>query len=114
MSLRVAKRLEDEGHRIRVVDLRWLSPLPVDDMVTAAEAAKKAAAEAAKKAAKQPAAAPAKAAQSSAKAPAAAKAPAKAPSTSCPRFVRPREPCPRSKFHFWQGHAYIDFSLDDL
>jgi 2-oxoisovalerate dehydrogenase E1 component len=38
MSLRVAKRLEAEGHRIHVVDLRWLSPLPVDDMVAAAEA----------------------------------------------------------------------------
>lgn len=39
MSLRVAKRLEDQhGIRCRVVDLRWLNPLPVDDMVTAAEA----------------------------------------------------------------------------
>jgi len=38
MSLRVAKRLEAEGHSVRVVDLRWLSPLPVADMVAAAEA----------------------------------------------------------------------------
>ncbi|MCA9321445.1 MAG: MFS transporter [Planctomycetes bacterium] len=28
MSLRVAKRLEARGHRVRVVDLRWLTPLP--------------------------------------------------------------------------------------
>ena len=38
MSLRVAKRLEAEGIRCRVVDLRWLSPLPVEDMVAAAQA----------------------------------------------------------------------------
>ena len=38
MSLRVAKRLEAEGIRCRVVDLRWLSPLPVEDMVEAAAA----------------------------------------------------------------------------
>ena len=39
MSLRVAKRLEDtHGIRCRVVDLRWLNPLPVDDMAAAAEA----------------------------------------------------------------------------
>lgn len=39
MSLRVAKRLEDtHGIRCHVVDLRWLNPLPVDDMVTAAQA----------------------------------------------------------------------------
>ncbi|MCA9493656.1 MAG: hypothetical protein KC621_27175, partial [Myxococcales bacterium] len=30
MSLRVAKRLEAEGVRVRVVDLRWLHPLPFD------------------------------------------------------------------------------------
>jgi 2-oxoisovalerate dehydrogenase E1 component len=33
MSLRVAARLEAEGHRVRVVDLRWLNPLPVAAMV---------------------------------------------------------------------------------
>jgi len=33
MSLRVARRLEAEGVRTRVVDLRWISPLPVDDIV---------------------------------------------------------------------------------
>jgi 2-oxoisovalerate dehydrogenase E1 component len=30
MSLRVAARLEAEGHRVRVLDLRWLHPLPVE------------------------------------------------------------------------------------
>ena len=39
MSLRVARRLEAEhGIRCRVVDLRWLNPLPVDDLVEAARA----------------------------------------------------------------------------
>jgi 2-oxoisovalerate dehydrogenase E1 component len=39
MSLRVAKRLEEaHGIRCRVVDLRWLNPLPVDDLVEAAQA----------------------------------------------------------------------------
>ena len=39
MSLRVAKRLEQEyGVKIRVVDLRWLNPLPVDDILAAAKA----------------------------------------------------------------------------
>jgi 2-oxoisovalerate dehydrogenase E1 component len=39
MSLRAAQRVEAEtGKRIRVLDLRWLSPLPVDDIVAAAEA----------------------------------------------------------------------------
>ncbi len=33
MSLRVAKRLTGRGIGVRVVDLRWLSPLPVDDIV---------------------------------------------------------------------------------
>ncbi|MGH3678330.1 MAG: thiamine pyrophosphate-dependent enzyme [Mycobacterium sp.] len=33
MSLRVARRLETLGVRARVVDLRWLAPLPVDDMI---------------------------------------------------------------------------------
>jgi len=38
MSLRVARRLEAEGHGVRVVDLRWLSPLPVAALVAQAEA----------------------------------------------------------------------------
>ena len=33
MSLRVAKRLGDRGIGVRVVDLRWLAPLPVDDVL---------------------------------------------------------------------------------
>ncbi|MGZ4765314.1 MAG: thiamine pyrophosphate-dependent enzyme [Ilumatobacteraceae bacterium] len=33
MSLRVAKRLTGRGIGVRVVDLRWLSPLPVEDLV---------------------------------------------------------------------------------
>ncbi|MCB9685087.1 MAG: MFS transporter [Alphaproteobacteria bacterium] len=33
MSLRVAKRLEAEGYRVRVIDLRWLHPLPFEDLV---------------------------------------------------------------------------------
>jgi 2-oxoisovalerate dehydrogenase E1 component len=33
MSLRVAARLAAEGYGSRVVDLRWLSPLPVADLV---------------------------------------------------------------------------------
>ncbi len=32
MSLRAAKRLEGEGLRCRVLDLRWLLPLPVEDL----------------------------------------------------------------------------------
>jgi 2-oxoisovalerate dehydrogenase E1 component len=32
MSLRVARRLEDRGVSVRVVDLRWLAPLPVADI----------------------------------------------------------------------------------
>ena len=36
MSLRVAKRLEARGVGVQVVDLRWLNPLPVEDMVKAA------------------------------------------------------------------------------
>jgi 2-oxoisovalerate dehydrogenase E1 component len=36
MSLRVARRLERDGIRARVVDLRWLAPLPVDDILAAA------------------------------------------------------------------------------
>jgi 2-oxoisovalerate dehydrogenase E1 component len=38
MSLRVARRLEALGIRVRVVDLRWLAPLPVDDMIREANA----------------------------------------------------------------------------
>ena len=33
MSLRVAARLGVEGVGVRVVDLRWLAPLPVDDVL---------------------------------------------------------------------------------
>ena len=36
MSLRVARRLAESGISTRVVDLRWLVPLPVDDIVAAA------------------------------------------------------------------------------
>ncbi len=38
MSLRVAARLAAEGIACRVVDLRWLAPLPVADVVREAEA----------------------------------------------------------------------------
>ena len=39
MSLRVARRLErDHGIRCRVLDLRWLSPLPQADLLREAEA----------------------------------------------------------------------------
>ena len=38
MSLRVARRLAGEGIDARVVDLRWLAPLPVDDVLREAEA----------------------------------------------------------------------------
>ncbi|WP_327091312.1 thiamine pyrophosphate-dependent enzyme [Nonomuraea sp. NBC_01738] len=37
MSLRAAVRLTQEGYSCRVLDLRWLAPLPVDDLVRAAE-----------------------------------------------------------------------------
>ena len=33
LSLRVARRLESRGIRARVVDLRWLAPLPAEDMM---------------------------------------------------------------------------------
>ena len=33
MSLRVAQRLSVRGVGVRVVDLRWLSPLPIDDLI---------------------------------------------------------------------------------
>ena len=38
MSLRVARRLEDSGVHSRVVDLRWIAPLPVVDILREAEA----------------------------------------------------------------------------
>ncbi|HEY7628940.1 MAG TPA: thiamine pyrophosphate-dependent enzyme [Ilumatobacteraceae bacterium] len=38
MSLRVARRLGGRGIGVRVVDLRWLAPLPVDDIVREAHA----------------------------------------------------------------------------
>jgi 2-oxoisovalerate dehydrogenase E1 component len=38
MSLRVARRLEKDGIRARVLDLRWLAPLPVDDLLREAGA----------------------------------------------------------------------------
>ncbi|KAA8877214.1 MFS transporter [Nocardia colli] len=38
MSLRVARRLADRGVRTRVLDLRWLSPLPLDDLLQHARA----------------------------------------------------------------------------
>jgi 2-oxoisovalerate dehydrogenase E1 component len=33
MSLRVARRLAEQGIHARVLDLRWISPLPVDDIL---------------------------------------------------------------------------------
>jgi 2-oxoisovalerate dehydrogenase E1 component len=38
MSLRVARRLGGQGIGVRVVDLRWLAPLPVADVLREAEA----------------------------------------------------------------------------
>jgi 2-oxoisovalerate dehydrogenase E1 component len=38
MSLRVARKLKTLGVRARVVDLRWLAPLPVSDMIREASA----------------------------------------------------------------------------
>jgi 2-oxoisovalerate dehydrogenase E1 component len=38
MSLKVARRLERRGINARVLDLRWLSPLPVDDLLREASA----------------------------------------------------------------------------
>jgi 2-oxoisovalerate dehydrogenase E1 component len=38
MSLRVARRLADAGVAARVLDLRWLAPLPVEDIVREAHA----------------------------------------------------------------------------
>ncbi len=40
MSLRAARRLEQQGIRCRVLDLRWLAPLPVDDLIRHAGACK--------------------------------------------------------------------------
>lgn len=37
MSLQVAERLADQGVQAAVLDLRWLSPLPIDDIAAAAE-----------------------------------------------------------------------------
>lgn len=37
MSLRAAVRLTQEGYSCRVLDLRWLAPLPMDDLLRAAE-----------------------------------------------------------------------------
>ena len=39
MSLRVARRLAEVGVSASVLDLRWLAPLPVDDLLAAARAA---------------------------------------------------------------------------
>ncbi len=38
MSLRVARKLAAEGHRCRVVDLRWLKPLPLDAVLAEVDA----------------------------------------------------------------------------
>lgn len=38
MSLRVAARLAEEGHGSRVLDLRWLAPLPIADIIREAGA----------------------------------------------------------------------------
>jgi 2-oxoisovalerate dehydrogenase E1 component len=38
MSLRVANRLAAQGIRVRVLDLRWISPLPVEDLMREANA----------------------------------------------------------------------------
>jgi 2-oxoisovalerate dehydrogenase E1 component len=38
MSLRVARKLGERGVHARVLDLRWLAPLPEDDLIAAAEA----------------------------------------------------------------------------
>jgi len=38
MSLRVARRLAESGIGARVLDLRWLAPLPVDDLLREADA----------------------------------------------------------------------------
>jgi 2-oxoisovalerate dehydrogenase E1 component len=38
MSMRVARRLAETGVSSRILDLRWLSPLPLDDLMTHASA----------------------------------------------------------------------------
>jgi 2-oxoisovalerate dehydrogenase E1 component len=38
MSLRVAERLAEDGFGVRVLDLRWIAPLPVEDILSAARA----------------------------------------------------------------------------
>jgi 2-oxoisovalerate dehydrogenase E1 component len=38
LSLRVARRLEREGIHCRILDLRWLAPLPIEDLLREAEA----------------------------------------------------------------------------
>ncbi|MGA9871873.1 MAG: transketolase C-terminal domain-containing protein, partial [Rhodococcus sp. (in: high G+C Gram-positive bacteria)] len=38
MSLRVAQKLSEHGIRARVVDIRWIAPLPVDDILAHAQA----------------------------------------------------------------------------
>jgi len=38
MSLRVAARLQARGVGVRVLDLRWIAPLPVDDLLREAQA----------------------------------------------------------------------------
>jgi 2-oxoisovalerate dehydrogenase E1 component len=40
LSLRVARRLAGRGVGVRVVDLRWLAPLPIEDLVREAHATK--------------------------------------------------------------------------
>lgn len=37
MSLRVAERLRHQGLTARVLDLRWLSPLPIEDVLMEAQ-----------------------------------------------------------------------------
>jgi 2-oxoisovalerate dehydrogenase E1 component len=41
MSLRVARRLEAEGIGVRVLDLRWIAPLPILDILREAEATRR-------------------------------------------------------------------------
>ena len=41
MSLRVAERLSREGHGVRVLDLRWIAPLPVEDILLNAGATRR-------------------------------------------------------------------------
>jgi 2-oxoisovalerate dehydrogenase E1 component len=41
MSLRVARRLSEDGIGVRVVDLRWLAPLPLNDLLEQANATRR-------------------------------------------------------------------------